>query len=118
MYAIKTIITPLHYAIKLNKAIDTLNATTPNDQDITNLDAAILRVLADTKKGITYNKLRLAVRGNVHLDRFNRSLTRLIELKYIVMTVYGKYHYHTITLQGRNIVSQLNDHLIAIVNGQ
>lgn len=118
MYSVKTIITPLHYAIKLNKAIDTLNATTSNDKDITNLDAAILRVLADTKKGITYGKLRLAVRGNVHFDRFNRSISRLIELQYIVKTIYGQYHYHTITLQGRNIVNQLNDHLIAIVNGK
>lgn len=118
MYTVKTVITPLHYAIKLNKAIDALNDTTHNEKGITNLDAAILRVLADTKKGITYNKLRLAVRGSVHFDRFNRSIDRLIELQYVVKTVYGQYHYHTITLQGRTIVSQLNEHLIAIVNGK
>ena len=116
MYTAKTVITPLHYAIKLNKAIDCLNGTEYITQHLQNLDVTILQLLADNKKGITFNKLRLACRNKVNVDKFYRSIDRLITSAFIVKTVYKQYHYYTITLQGRKIVTQLNAHLIAIVN--
>lgn len=116
MYKVVTIITPLQYATKLNKALDRFNAD--KTDELTNLDSGILQSLQEANKGMRNGTLMKAVRNRIFADRFTRSLNRLIEMGYIVRTEYKKFVYYSITMEGRKAIENINGHMLAILNGK
>lgn len=116
MYEVITLITPIDYGTRLCKAIDKHNHN--KHTELIDLDIAILASLYRANKGMRNKTIMLDIRGRIFADRFYRSITRLIDLKYIVRTEYRKSVYYSITLQGRRVLVDINEHLIAIVNGR
>lgn len=116
MYEIITTIQPIEYAAIISHAIDRFNGE--HRTELNELDNSILIALRKENKGMRNATLMRAVHNRIFADRFTRSLTRLISLRYIVRTEQGTFVFYTITLQGRKAIEELNDHLIAIMSGK
>lgn len=116
MYEVITIVTPMSWALRQNKAIDRFNAQA--DTTLTSLDAHVLQALFEAKKGLQNKTIMLAVRNRIYTERFTNSLDRLLSLNYIVRTPYRKAVYYTITLQGHKALEELNTHMQALILGK
>lgn len=107
MYRVTTIITPIQYATKLNKALDHYNKG--QSIQLTNLDSGILQALLEAKRGVCNGPLMLLVRNRMWPLRFNQSLARLVKLGFIVRTEYKNRVVYTITVSGKIALSGISD---------
>lgn len=113
MYEVVTVITPIGYATRFNKAVDRLNDD--HATDYTNLDVQVLQVLEEANRGMRNKTIMLAVRNRIYMERFQASLNRLIGHECIVKKRLGKAVLYSITIKGRMVLVELNNILPAIV---
>jgi hypothetical protein len=87
-------------------AIDKTNAT--HHTILNDLDVMVLNALKEAKKGLRTKEIMLAIRNRIWMPRYSASITRLLDLEYIICTHYKRWGYYSITLKGRRIVDELN----------
>jgi len=115
MYSVATIITPINYWSTGFRAINAIN--TSAKIELLELDVKILDALSTATRGYPAMQLRVACQDNkcIFSAIFNRSINRLLELKYITRTKHRKWVYYNITMKGRQALAEINEHLIRIV---
>lgn len=118
-------ITPYTYHAIARKALDSHNSTTSkkrivneNAGELSDLQSIILECLKDSPKGLRSYTLMCKVRKRIYGPRFHYSIESLLTLKYIIRTQYQRSVYYSITLEGRAVLDELNEYLIALVHGR
>lgn len=115
MYTVTTIVTPIDYFSKGTHAVKAYNTTSKDG--LGELDVKILNQLSTALRGYPAMQLRKDVQDEktIFSAVFNRGINRLIALEYITRTKHSKWIYYNITMKGRNVLVQLNDHLTKII---
>lgn len=118
MYTVTTIVTPIEFFSHGTHAVTAYNLSTKDG--LGELDVKILAALSTALRGYPAMQLRTDVQDEKKIFSavFNRGVNRLIALGYITRAKHSKWIYYTITMRGRNALSQLNDHLVSIVQDQ
>jgi len=123
MAATHQITTPLTYHANAVKAVDSHNDNNQsrfkeNAGELSDLQARILEALKDAPKGMRSVRLMNAIRRKMSTDRFHNAINSLVYLRYIVRSDHKRHIYYSITLEGRAVLDELNEILIAIVHGR
>lgn len=113
MYHVQTIITPISYAVKLSQALD--KHSDNHAYKLTQLDCCILYVLKEANTSMYTKPIMLAVRRRMYMQRFDDAIARLISAKLIHRTQRKRTVYYSITHAGKNVLKELDEHLIALV---
>jgi hypothetical protein len=114
MYEVITVITPINYFIRYPNALDRLNADTHTS--LNELDIIVLGILNECGKGLRNASIMRALKKRYYEPKFIRTIHNLVDLQYIVRTEYHKSVFYSITLQGKTVLMQFNDNLIALAS--
>jgi hypothetical protein len=102
------------YILGYNKVIK--DANVQPDTILNELDISILCVLLSANKGIRHRTIKRSLTDQVYEPKFARSLDRLLSLSYIVRTEYRHATFYTITLEGKQTLTNLEDRFKALLS--